>query len=79
MRYNAIMEKPFEIERIELLEPEVIRVLQGKTPRERIAMAFESNRLVRERLRAHLAHENPEWTDEQLARVIAQRMLHGTI
>ncbi len=73
------MKKPLEIGRIELLEPEVIRILRQKSPSERIAMAFEANRFVRERLRAHLVRENPDWTDEQLARAIAQRMLHGTV
>jgi len=66
------------IRTIEIPDAEVVRVLQGLSPGERIQMAYESNRLVRERLRAHLAHEHPDWTSARLDAAIAERMLHGT-
>lgn len=78
VRYNTAMSPPTRIGTIEIPDAEVVRVLRGKSPGERIQMAYESNRLVRERLRAHLAYEHPDWTEQQLAGAVAERMLYGT-
>lgn len=67
-----------ELSRIELLHPLVAEILRKKTPTERLAMAFESNRFVRARLKAHLRDEHPEWSDEQVDVEIARRMLRGS-
>lgn len=61
--------------RIEQLDPQVVAILRTKSPIERCQMAFESNRLVRERLRAHLRYEHPDWDDSQLAAEVARRVL----
>ncbi len=61
--------------RIEQPDPAVVEILRTKTPRERFEMALASNRLVRERLRAHLRHEHPDWGCEEIAAEVARRML----
>lgn len=61
--------------RIEILDPHVIDVLRRKTTVERLKMAFQANRLVRERLMAHLQHEHPESDDAEIAREVARRVL----
>jgi hypothetical protein len=63
---------------IEFPDAEVVRVLRRLSPGERLQMAYDSNRLVRERLRAHLAHEHPDWSEARLDAAVAERMLYGT-
>lgn len=72
------MIKPPEMGTIEILDPQVVCALRDKTPAERVEMAFASNRLVRERLHAHLSYEHPDWTETQLLDAVAKRMLYGT-
>lgn len=61
--------------RIETLNPHVVEVLRRKTSRERLQMAFEANRLVRERLTSHLRHEYPQWDEDAVVREVARRIL----
>jgi hypothetical protein len=63
--------------RIELLHPLVAEILRKKTPTERVAMALESNRLVRERLTAQLRREHPEWSEADIAGEVGRRLLGG--
>ena len=64
--------------RIELLHPLVAEILRKKSPTERLAMAFESNRFVRARIAAHLRDQHPEWTDEKVVAEVARRVLRGS-
>ena len=64
--------------RIEVLLPAVARALRARSPGQRVQMAYESNQLVRERLRAHLQFAHPEWSPEQVDGAVAKRLLHGT-
>jgi hypothetical protein len=63
--------------RIELLDPIVKKVLQAKTPEERLHMAFECNRTARKFMAAGLRSQYPDWTDEQIQAEIARRMAGG--
>ena len=65
-------------QRIELLDPGIVKILQSKTPAERLAMVFAANRTMRLRLEGHFRTYHPEWTDEQIQGEIAKRMLGGT-
>jgi hypothetical protein len=65
-------------QRIELLDPAIVKILQSKTPAERLAMVFAANRTMRLRLEGHFRTYHPEWTDEQIQGEIAKRMLGGT-
>ena len=75
VNHDAVMSTSRPALRIEQLDPQVVAILRTKSPAERCQMAFESNRLVRERLRAHLHHEHPDWDDPQIAAEIARRVL----
>jgi hypothetical protein len=60
---------------LELLDPRVAAILAAKSPAERLQMAFDANRFVRERLRAHLRHEHADWSEAQVVAEVARRML----
>lgn len=72
------MNPPLDTRRIELLDPEVVQIMKSKSPAEKLAMAFESNRLVRLRLAGHFRTEHPDWTDDQINAAVAQRVLNGS-
>jgi hypothetical protein len=63
--------------RIELLDEATVRLLQAKTPTERVAMIFAANRTMRLRLEGHLRSCHPDWDDATVAQEIARRMRGG--
>lgn len=72
------MKLAIDTQRIELLDPVIVKILQNKSPAERLAMAFAANRTMRLRLEGHLRTYHPEWTHAQIHGEIAKRMLGGT-
>jgi hypothetical protein len=60
---------------MERLDPAVIKILRSKTPLQRWEMAFAANRLVRQRIRAHLRYAHPEWDEARIASEVARRIL----
>lgn len=60
---------------VETVDPRVAAILARKSPAERLQMAFDANRFVRERLRAHLRHEHSDWSEAEVTAEIARRML----
>ena len=64
--------------RIELLDEDMVRVLKGKSPEERIAIVLDANRTMRLMLQAHLRESHPDWTENQIAVGISRRLLGGT-
>ena len=71
--------QPFDLRRIERLDPTIIAMLKSKTPAERLAMAFASHRMVRQRLAGHFRTLHPEWTNDEIQEAIARRFLSGTV
>ena len=61
--------------RIELLDPAIVVILKTKTPAEKLAMAFEIRERARLRQVAHFRSLHPQWTDDQVERSAAKRML----
>lgn len=62
---------------IETADPAMARVLRGKTPAERLEVAFALWTSVRTMLLTQLAEKHPEWSQEQIEREGARRMSHG--
>lgn len=63
---------------IEVVDPAVAAILRRKTVTERAAMMFEANELMRKMIAAPLRARHPDWTDEQIRREVARRMLRET-
>ena len=61
--------------RIEVMDDAMAEVMRGKTPAERVAMIFDANRTMRLLIEGPLRQRHPEWTDEQIQREVARRML----
>ena len=60
--------------RIEVLDPEVARVLRSKSGMERLRIAHEAWELARERLMVFMRVRRPEWTEEQIGQEVAKRL-----
>ena len=73
------MAQSLDPRQIEIPDDDVINLMKSKTPAERLAMAFESHRLVRMRLAGHFRTLYPQWTDDEVEKAIARRFLSGAI
>jgi hypothetical protein len=60
--------------RIEHLDPEVARILRGKSGMERLRLAHEAWELARDRLTAFLRARHPDWTPHQIRHEVAVRL-----
>jgi hypothetical protein len=63
---------------IEVLDDSMVEVLRRKQPWERVAMVGQANQTVRLLMAGGIRSRNPEWTEEQVRREVARRMLGGT-
>jgi hypothetical protein len=59
---------------IERLDPEVVRILRGKSGMERLKLAHEAWELARDRLTAFVRAKHPDWTADQVQREVATRL-----
>ena len=63
---------------IEVVDEAVAKVLRSKEPSERVAMIGQANRTMRALLAGHVRTRHPDWSDEQVRREVARRLLRGT-
>lgn len=63
--------------RIEVPDPEMVRVLRAKTGAERIQMASDMGAAVRQMLHHSLAARHPDWSGERLQQEVVRRMSLG--
>jgi hypothetical protein len=59
---------------IERLDPEVVRILRGKSGMEHLKLAHEAWELARDRLTAFVRAKHPDWTADQVQREVATRL-----
>ena len=67
------------IQTMEILDDAMANILRRKTPVERLAIANGMWKFARDMLRASLAHEHPDWTEDELNRMVARRLSHGAV
>jgi hypothetical protein len=63
------------IEPIPAVCPEVARALRATSGMERLRMAHETWEMVRDRLTVFLAARYPQWSREEVQRLVARRLL----
>ena len=62
----------------EVLSEPMAAILRTKTPAERLAMALKSWTFLRDLMRRTAASQNPEWSQAEIDRHVAGRMMGGT-
>lgn len=60
---------------MDTLDPRMIPVYRAMRPADRVVAGLAATEMVRERLRAHLAHLNPEWDAKEVEAAVAGRLL----
>jgi len=78
MPYDLSMRIRPDPRRIEVVDDVVAAVLRGKSPAEKLALAFSANRTMRLRIEGALRSWHPDWSDDQIHREVARRMTRGT-
>jgi hypothetical protein len=63
--------------RFEVMDDQIAAVLRRKTPQEKLAMAESMSRMARDLIRDKLRFDHPDWSDDQIARETARRLLNG--
>jgi hypothetical protein len=69
------MSRNIDPRNIEVIEDDLAEILRQKTPAERIAMAADANETARIITAAGIRHCHPEWSEQQVQREVARRML----
>jgi len=54
-----------------------VAIYRAMTPQERLQQALRMNRTMRELLAAGFRERHPSWTDAQIKRAVAERVLHA--
>lgn len=64
---------------MEIMDDAMADILRQKTSAERLAIANGMWRFARDMLRAVIAREHPDWTEDEVNRMVARRLSHGAI
>ena len=65
------------LERHERIDPDMLRILDQKTPAEKLQIANGMWRSARDIIRNLLRAEHPDWTEEEVSQETARRLSHG--
>lgn len=68
-----------KIPHFKVMNDAMAAILRQKTEAERLAIAFGMWRFARDMIQANVAAEHPDWTPEQVQRVVARRLSHGAV
>jgi hypothetical protein len=55
-----------------------VAIYRAMAPQQRLRQALRMNRSMRELLAAGFRSRHPEWTEEQVRRAVADRILHAS-
>lgn len=67
-----------DLRSVDVLHPKVAEALRAMSGMERLRLATEQWRLVREQLTVFLRARHPEWGAQEVLRQVAQRLLGGS-
>jgi hypothetical protein len=60
--------------RIEVVDPEVARILRTKSIPQRVAMILQANQTMRQLIAAPIRNAHPEFSESQVRREVARRI-----
>lgn len=62
---------------IEVIDGTLARVLRGKTPQQRLAIAFGLWTSAKKQLTNYLWSEHPDWDEMMIQKEVVKRLSHG--
>jgi len=80
MDAEKMLQKNLRLDRgqIEVVDDRVAEILRKKTGQERLEMVWDSWDFFCQWIEAYLKNIHPEWTQEQIQKEIARRVMYGT-
>jgi hypothetical protein len=54
-----------------------VKIYQAMTPQQRLEQALRMNRTMRDLLASGFRDRHPDWTEPQVKRAVAERILHA--
>lgn len=64
---------------IEVIDDVMAKILRGKTPQQRLAIAFGMWSSAKKQLSNYLRTEHPDWSEAMIQKEVARRLSHGTV
>ncbi len=68
---------PLDYRRIEVIDPEIAKIMRGKTVAQKISLVIEANRTMRALIAGRIRSDNPAWNQVQIDQEVARRMLNA--
>ena len=62
---------------IEVVDDRMADVLRAKSPAERLAISWGMWRFARDTIRRVVADQHPDWSEDEVKREAARRLVHG--
>jgi hypothetical protein len=69
----------FDPRRYEIIDEQMAEIMRSKTPAERLAIVNSMWRMARGLIQSMLRHDHPDWTDDDINKETARRMLRGAL
>jgi hypothetical protein len=66
-----------EPDHLRLARERQLAIVRAMTPAQRLQRALEMNRTMRELLASGFRTRHPDWSSDQVARAVADRILHA--
>ncbi len=73
------MNKHPSFSHIEVIDDATADMLRGKTPQQRLSMAFDMNRTARHLIAGGVRWQHPDWNDGLVQQEVVRRMTRGTV
>lgn len=72
------MKRPLDFSHIEVIDDVQAEIYRQMTPAQRVQIAVDANEMARLMLKAQIERMHPDWSEEQVRREVARRMLNAT-
>lgn len=72
------MQERQALSHFEVMDDATAEMLRGKTPSEKLAMAFAMNRTARHLIAGGARWKHPDWSEEEIQQEVVRRMTRGT-
>ena len=70
-------EEQFHAEHVRIAHEKQVAIYRNMTPQQRIAQMVSMNQSARELMAAGFRSRHPEWTDSQVKKAVAERILYA--
>jgi hypothetical protein len=77
-RYASIVPPTAEADHLRIAHDIQLAIIRAMTPAERLERALQMNHMMRRLLAAGFRTRHPEWTEHEVKRAVAERILYAS-